>query len=558
MNRLAEHEWVAEYPDTLELICQHLVATGLWPDPVALERKQRAINSRARVLEAVGRMPNQVGSRSHSPSEVRLSLAAIGSSRAGKPIVEAVFSMLEYARRRFADPALPPRIEVGELGEVGIASSLHAAVSRLVSDGGVIFLGGGSSGVEAWDLEISERIVLLDGCTDADSLIALLKVWYWQPRVSAPPEQSATTQSTPANPTVLVSYAQSSASWSGAILDFATVLRSFGIDAHIDAFYASAHQEWSIFGPRLIEKSDFTLIAIDEAYRRRWEGSEDKGVGAGVIREAAALKAILERDREEFVRKVKVVVLPGASTDDVPADLLGIAERFKVTSFDAVGLDALLRSLTGQPPHPMPPLGDLPLLPPKAITDLMRSDRAHDEQRGDADAPTAPARPGSQTPGPPSTESMAASSGPGNESELTQAEHRQRNVVEARALVEEAVVAAPELIQAQAGLRSIHNTRSDERDKVLEAMSAYVAARERMIAFDTRLILRLGFDHPVRRALGRLIHAVDSAGQDVIGLITFDEGPSADWLKQSEAERSDMLAAKDNLLVAASNWMRGA
>ena len=172
-------------------------------------------------------------------------------------------------------------------------------------------------------------------------------------------------------PTAFVSYAQSSREWQELVLDFTVALRSpGGVDAEVDLFHDVDHQRWATFGANLIEASDFTLIAVDGAYKRRWLGKEERGVGAGVAREAAAIRAIYDRDQNEFLRRIKLVLLPEIGEEDVPGDLLGDCERFVIGSFDLDGLDRLLRSIYGKAAHPKPDLAPIPVLPPKAIARL--------------------------------------------------------------------------------------------------------------------------------------------------------------------------------------------
>jgi hypothetical protein len=178
----------------------------------------------------------------------------------------------------------------------------------------------------------------------------------------------------PARPTAFVSYAQSG-DWQKTVLQFTTALRRVGgVDAELDLFHSSDHRQWTTFGPNLIDKSDFTLVAVDVAYKRRWEGEEVEGVGAGAAREAAAIKAIFERSQTEALRRVKVILLPGSQEDDIPGDLFGFSERFAIAAFDSDGLEKLLRSLWGKPAYPKPALGPIPVLPPLAIAELQDQD----------------------------------------------------------------------------------------------------------------------------------------------------------------------------------------
>jgi hypothetical protein len=105
------------------------------------------------------------------------------------------------------------------------------------------------------------------------------------------------------------------------------------VDADLDLWHFTSHENWTTYGPKAIAESDFILVAFDAAYKLRWEGGEEPGKGAGAAREAAAITAIFERDQGEFVRRVKPVVLLGAAKVDISSDVYGVAERFVVKTF---------------------------------------------------------------------------------------------------------------------------------------------------------------------------------------------------------------------------------
>jgi SEFIR domain len=177
----------------------------------------------------------------------------------------------------------------------------------------------------------------------------------------------------PAPPTAFISWAHSSSSWAPArtrrwrqtVVDFATSLRVIGgIDADLDLWHLATHEDWSTFGVSGIRDSDFVLIAVSDAYRQRWEDTEDPSVGAGAAREANAIKSIFDLDRHDFRRRVKVVLLPGAEVDDIPLELLSSTERIRIEKFDLHGLAPLWRSLHGLPDLTKPPVGPVPSLPP--------------------------------------------------------------------------------------------------------------------------------------------------------------------------------------------------
>lgn len=156
------------------------------------------------------------------------------------------------------------------------------------------------------------------------------------------------------------------AQWRQTVLDFATALRTVGgIDADLDLWHTASHENWSTFGVSGIRENDFVLIAASSSYRERWEETGSPRSGAGSAREANAIKAIFDRDRAEFRRRVKVVLLPGATIDDIPTELVSSTERFRIGGFDLAGLTPLLRSLYGKPAWLSHRSVRCPLCPPR-------------------------------------------------------------------------------------------------------------------------------------------------------------------------------------------------
>jgi tetratricopeptide (TPR) repeat protein len=187
-------------------------------------------------------------------------------------------------------------------------------------------------------------------------------------------------------PTAIVSWAHGEDTWQDVVLEFATALRVVGgVDADLDLWHLTNHENWTTFGPTAIRESDFVLVAISSTYGRAWDGTNDPHKNAGAAVEAAAIKAIHEIDQVDFRRRVKVVLLPGAKLADIPNDLRGMAERFEVPAFDKNGMEKLLRSIYGKPLHQRPPLADLPWLPAHFIADV-------DTVRDSGPASAAPAR----------------------------------------------------------------------------------------------------------------------------------------------------------------------
>jgi hypothetical protein len=221
--------------------------------------------------------------------------------------------------------------------------------------------------------ELEERVGQMTHATEKlTELIATLAGRGGPPHLSEPerphaqgPAQASVTD----HPSAFISWAHGGDDWLSAIATLAFHLRRLGLAADVDLFhFHDTDVNWSTYGTRAIQEADFVLIAASEAYKERWEGTNDPREGAGSAREAAELKAMFEHDQELFRRRVKVLVLPGTTAADVPGELLSLCQRFVLTQIDDASLEELLRTLTHQPAFPAPPVGEVPVLPPKLLS----------------------------------------------------------------------------------------------------------------------------------------------------------------------------------------------
>jgi hypothetical protein len=138
--------------------------------------------------------------------------------------------------------------------------------------------------------------------------------------------------------------------WSQRVFSFAVVLRTYGIDVDVDHAHQHADDvDWSTYGVTAVKEADYVLIVASSAYKERWEGTGDPKKGAGAAQEANALKALFSTDRSAFVKKVKVVLLPGVEASDIPTELQAFAQRFEIRTFDLEGVTDLLRTLANKP-----------------------------------------------------------------------------------------------------------------------------------------------------------------------------------------------------------------
>ncbi|MDT0263410.1 SEFIR domain-containing protein [Jatrophihabitans lederbergiae] len=173
---------------------------------------------------------------------------------------------------------------------------------------------------------------------------------------------------TPQPPTAFVTWAHSGAGWTQTqredwaetVAQFAGALTIHGVDTDLDLYHLTEPgTDWTRYGPQAIESANFILFAVSQAWTRRFDGTEDRSVGAGASQEADALQGIYQRDREEFRRRVMLVYLPGADTGEVPATLHNLL-RFTLPALTRPHLDDLLRALHGQPRYVRPALGAAP------------------------------------------------------------------------------------------------------------------------------------------------------------------------------------------------------
>jgi hypothetical protein len=172
--------------------------------------------------------------------------------------------------------------------------------------------------------------------------------------------------------------------WQDLVWTFASKLREWGVVSDIDlAHLHDQDVDWSTFGVSGILGSDYVLLVASSAYKERWEGQGDQRKGAGAAREANTLKALFDDDRKGFQRKVKVILLPGVTTDAIPTELRSSPQRFHIKELTEEGMADLLRTLHGRPEFVLPALGKIPELPPKPPV------AEHEQQAADA-APEEP------------------------------------------------------------------------------------------------------------------------------------------------------------------------
>ncbi len=163
-----------------------------------------------------------------------------------------------------------------------------------------------------------------------------------------------------------ISYAHDDAEHVDRVRQFWSFLREAGIDARVDLPAAEERQDWPTWVLRQIRAARFVLVIASRAYRLRAEGDAPAGQGRGVQWEAALIREAVYADQQAALNRFLPVVLPGCSAADIPL-WLGPASttHYVVADYTLSGAEKLLRRLTGQPFETVPPLGRVPVLPPR-------------------------------------------------------------------------------------------------------------------------------------------------------------------------------------------------
>ena len=117
-----------------------------------------------------------------------------------------------------------------------------------------------------------------------------------------------------------------------------------------------------------VRDARYVLVVASPAYKRRSEGLAAAGEGRGVQFEARLIREYFYRDQTAGIERFLPVLLPGASVEWIP-DFLSPAAgtHYRVESMTVAGAEALVRVLTGQPYEVEPPLGQVPVLAPRAL-----------------------------------------------------------------------------------------------------------------------------------------------------------------------------------------------
>jgi tetratricopeptide (TPR) repeat protein len=165
---------------------------------------------------------------------------------------------------------------------------------------------------------------------------------------------------------VFISYAHDDGVHEEQVREFWLFLRAQGIDARLDLPAAEQRVDWAEWMTQQVRDADRVLVIASPAYKRRAEGDAGPDEGRGVQFEARLIRDLFYANQEAGLGRFVPVVLPGCSPDDIPL-WLGPAStaHYLVGEYTVAGAERLLRLLTGQPAEIEPPLGSVPVLPPR-------------------------------------------------------------------------------------------------------------------------------------------------------------------------------------------------
>jgi hypothetical protein len=146
-----------------------------------------------------------------------------------------------------------------------------------------------------------------------------------------------------------ISYAWDDAAHVEMVRRFRDFLRDeCGIDARLDLSAGERPQDWPAWIQKQIRKSDYILVAVSSAYKRRADDRAAVDEGRGVRWESRLLRELCYANHKVGLAKVLPIVLPGQSSADIPF-WLGPTTRsyYVVSDFTLAGAAGLVRYLTG-------------------------------------------------------------------------------------------------------------------------------------------------------------------------------------------------------------------
>ena len=163
-----------EHADVLALVFAKFDATGVWPDPVQLQREARAAGQRLPVARIVEALPDELVRRDRSPDRAVLGLFGLASVPAARPLLEHYFAVLQLALARHDQPEEENRLTHANVeGVLGFSPTEADRLSKVLFADHP-FLASGTADGAAWEYDIDERIVDYEDAQSVDDFLAIL------------------------------------------------------------------------------------------------------------------------------------------------------------------------------------------------------------------------------------------------------------------------------------------------------------------------------------------------------------------------------------------------
>lgn len=146
----------------------------------------------------------------------------------------------------------------------------------------------------------------------------------------------------PRPPRVFISYAHEDDNGAHAqqVRSLGQVLRAESIDVRLDHIDAEVSRDWTAWMRQEIETADVILVIASPAYKRQAEAD----TSAGVAYEARLLRNELVHAPADWITRILPVVLPGSTSEDLPAFLRPFS-YFVIDPITQAGADRLLQRL---------------------------------------------------------------------------------------------------------------------------------------------------------------------------------------------------------------------
>lgn len=183
-------------------------------------------------------------------------------------------------------------------------------------------------------------------------------------------------------PDVFVVWAHTSPGWDAAhtrawrdtVRGLTELLNDLGANAECDQDYEDEPVDWSTLCLQRMEDADRIVVAVSPGWKLAFSGRNPRSRGAEY--ECQFLRGLLMNHPDEFVRRVVIVVLPGAERADIPLSLACL-QRYEVDPAVPASAAKLKPRLFEQGTPPVPEVPRLRELArardPEVVTELLHT-----------------------------------------------------------------------------------------------------------------------------------------------------------------------------------------